>query len=64
MTCWDNLPMELRQLTYRETIDIDDNSIASPDGFHSIQDDEARDGNQSTQDGMILSSSIVTLNIK
>jgi hypothetical protein len=32
---------------YRETIDIDDNSIASPDSFHSIEDDGERDGNQS-----------------
>jgi hypothetical protein len=37
---------------YREIIDIDDNSIASLDSFHSIED---RDGNQSTQDDMILS---------
>jgi len=48
---------------YRETIDIDDNSIASRDSFHSI-DDEERDGNQSTQDDMILSKSIVNLNIQ
>ena len=46
---------------YRETIDIDDNSIASPDSFHSIEDDGERDGNQSTQEGMILSNSIVNL---
>ena len=44
---------------YRETIDIDDNSNASPDSFHSIDDDEAREGNRSTQDDMILSGSIV-----
>jgi hypothetical protein len=50
--------------TYRETIDSDDNSIASPDSFHSIEDDGERDGNQSTQDDMILSKSIVNLNIK
>jgi hypothetical protein len=38
-----------------ETIDIDDNSIASvPDSFHMIEDD----------DDMILSNSIVNLNIK
>jgi hypothetical protein len=49
---------------YRETIDIDDNSIASPDSFHSIEDDGERDGNQATQDDMILSNSIVNLNIK
>jgi len=49
---------------YRETIDNDDNSIASPDSFHSIDDDGERDGNQSTQDDMILSGSIVNLNIK
>jgi hypothetical protein len=49
---------------YRETIDIDDNSIASPDSFHSIDDDEEREGNQSTQDNMILPNSIVNLNIK
>ena len=49
---------------YRETIDIDDNSIASPDSFHSIDDDEEREGNQSTQDDMILSNSIVNLNIQ
>jgi hypothetical protein len=50
--------------TYRETIDSDDNSIASPDSFHSIEDDGERDGNQSTQDDMILSNSIVNLNIQ
>ncbi len=49
---------------YRELIDIDDNSIASPDSFHSIDDDEEREGNQSTQDDMILSNSIVNLNIQ
>jgi hypothetical protein len=49
---------------YRETIDIDDNSIASPDSFHSIEDDGERDGNQSTQDDMIMSNSIVNLKIK
>jgi hypothetical protein len=35
---------------YRETIDNEDNSIASPDSFHSIEDDGERDINQSTQD--------------
>ena len=40
-----------------------DNSIASPDSFHSIEDDGESDGNQSTQDDMILSNSIVNLNI-
>ena len=50
--------------TYSETIDIGDNSIASPDSFHSIEDDRERDGNQSTQDDMILSGSIVNLNIQ
>jgi hypothetical protein len=49
---------------YRETIDIDDNSITAPDSFHSIEDDGERDDYQSTQDDMILSSSIVNLNIK
>ncbi len=49
---------------YRETIDIDDSSIASPESFHSIEDGGGRDDNQSTQDDMILSSSIVNLNIK
>ena len=49
---------------YRETIYSDDNSIASPNSFHSIEDDGERDGNQSTQDGMILSKSIVNLNIQ
>ena len=49
---------------YRETIDIDDNSIASPNSFHSIEDGGERDGNQSTQDDMILSGSIANLNIK
>ncbi len=49
---------------YRKTIDIDDNSIASPDSFHSIEDDGERYRNQSTQDDMILSNSIVNLNIK
>jgi len=49
---------------YRENIDNDDNSIASPDSFHSIEDDGERDGNQSTQDDMILSKSIVNLNIQ
>jgi hypothetical protein len=48
---------------YRETIDIDDNSIASRDSFHSIEDDGEREGNQSIQDDMILSDSIVNLNI-
>jgi hypothetical protein len=43
---------------YHETIDIDDNSIASPDSFQSIEDDGERDGNQSSQDDMILSNSI------
>jgi hypothetical protein len=47
---------------YRETIDIDDNSIASPDSFHSIEDDGERGGNP-TQDEMILSDSIGNLNI-
>ena len=42
----------------------DDNSIASPNSFHSIDDDEEREGNQSTQDDMILSNSIVNLNIQ
>jgi hypothetical protein len=50
--------------TYREIIDIDDNSIASLDSFHSIEDDEGREGNPSTQDDMILSGSIVNLNQK
>ncbi len=49
---------------YRETIDIDDNSITSPDSFHSIEDDKETDGNQFTQDDMILSGSIVNLNIQ
>jgi hypothetical protein len=49
---------------YRETIDIDDNSIASPNSFDSIEDDGERDSNQSTQDEMILSNSIVNLNIQ
>jgi len=49
---------------YRETIDNDDNSIASRDSFHSIEDDKEMDGNQSTQDDMILSDSIVNLNIQ
>jgi hypothetical protein len=40
---------------YRETIENDDNSIASPDIFHSIKDGGGREGNQSTQDDMILS---------
>jgi hypothetical protein len=47
--------------TYREAIDSDDNS---PDSFHSIEDDGERDGNQHTQDDMILSNSIVNLNIQ
>jgi hypothetical protein len=46
--------LQLRQL----------NSIASRDSFHSIEDDEETDCNQSTQDDMILSGSIVNLNIK
>jgi hypothetical protein len=33
---------------YREPIDNDDNSIASPDSFHSIEDDGERDVNQMT----------------
>ncbi len=49
---------------YRETVDNDDNSIASRDSFHSIEDDAERDRNQSTQNDMILSKSIVNLNIK
>ena len=49
---------------YLELIDSDDNSIASPNSFHSIEDDGERDGNQATQDDMILSDSIVNLNIK
>ena len=44
-------------LPYRETIDSDDNSIASPNS--SIEDDGERDGNQSTQDDMILSNRTV-----
>jgi hypothetical protein len=47
---------------YREI--IDDNSIASPGIFHSIEDNGERDDCQSTQDGMILSDSIVKLSIK
>jgi hypothetical protein len=43
---------------------MDNNSIASPDSFHSIEDDERREDNQSTKDDMILSGSIVNLNIK
>ena len=35
---------------YRENIDIDDNLIASPNSFHSIEDDGERDGNHSTQE--------------
>ena len=46
---------------YRETIYNDDNSIASQDSFHSIEDDKETDGNQFTQDDMILSGSIVNL---
>ena len=49
---------------YRENIDIDDNLIASPNSFHSIEDDGERDGNHSTQEDMIMSNSIVNLNIK
>jgi hypothetical protein len=45
-------------------VNIDDNSIASPNSFHSIEDDGERDGNQSTQGDMILSDSIVNLNIQ
>ena len=37
-------------------------TIASPDSFHSIEDNGERDGYQSTQDDMILSNSIVNLN--
>jgi hypothetical protein len=51
-------------LPYRETIDNDDHSIASRDSFHSIEDYGERDGNQSTQDDMILSDSIVNVNIQ
>ena len=57
MTCWDNLDNYSSSSfwkgtlpTYRETIDNDDNSIASPDIFHSIEDDGETDGNESTQD--------------
>ena len=49
---------------YRETIDNDDYSITSPDSFHSIDDEEERDDNQSTQDDVILSIIFVDLNIK
>jgi hypothetical protein len=49
---------------YRETSDDDDNSIASRDSSYSIDDDGERDGNKATQDDMILSDSIVNLNIK
>ena len=49
---------------YREIIDIDNNSVASPNSFHSVDDGGERDGNQSTQDDMILSNSIVNLNMK
>jgi hypothetical protein len=50
---------------YHETTDIeDDNSIASPDSFHLIEDDGERFGNQSTRDDMILSTSTMNLNIK
>jgi hypothetical protein len=38
----------------KKTIDIDDNSIASPNRFHPMEDDGERDGNQSTQDEIIL----------
>jgi hypothetical protein len=41
---------------YCKAIDNDDNSIASQDSFHSIEDDKEMDGNQSTQDDMILSN--------
>jgi hypothetical protein len=51
-------------LPYHGTIDNDDNSIPSLDSFHSIEDDEERDSNQSTQDNMILFDSIVKLNTK
>jgi hypothetical protein len=47
-----------------EIINIDENSIASPNCFHSIDDDVERDGNQSTRDDLILSNSIVNINIK
>jgi hypothetical protein len=50
--------------TNRETIDNENNSINSPDKFHSIEDDGEREINQSTQDDMILSNSIMNLNIK
>ena len=46
---------------YRETIDNDNNSIASPDRFHSIDDEGERGDNQSTQEDMILSGSIANL---
>ncbi len=46
---------------YRGTIDIDN---ASSDSFDLIEDDGKRDGYQSTQGDMILSNSIVNLNIK
>jgi hypothetical protein len=46
---------------HRETIDIDD---ASSDSFDLIEDDGERADNQSTQDDIILSNSIVNLNIK
>jgi hypothetical protein len=35
-----------------ETIDIDDDSITSPDSFHSIEDEGDRDDNHSTEDDM------------
>jgi tripeptidyl-peptidase-2 len=39
-------------------------TTSGTDSFHSIEDDGERDGNQATQDDMILSDSIVNLTIK
>jgi hypothetical protein len=49
---------------YHETIDVEDNTISSTESYHSIEDDGESGGNQSTQDDMVLSNSIVNLNIK
>ena len=40
---------------FSETTEIDNNSIALPDSFHSVEDDTKRDGSQPIQDGVILS---------
>ena len=50
--------------SYLETIDIIENLTISPDSFHSVEDDEEQDHNESTQEDMTLSKNIFNFNKK